>query len=142
LRYVLDCSVAVRWFVPQTHSELALRFLETLRERHNAAVAPDVIVPELGHVLRKLVVGKKLTPEQAALALERFLNVRLELAASATLAAPALQLALGHSATFYDALYVALAARDDLQVLTADDRMVSAFAKLDRVVRLADLPAS
>jgi predicted nucleic acid-binding protein len=38
----------------------------------------------------------------------------------------------------YDALYVTLAIREDLKVVTADDRMANAFATLDRTVRLAD----
>lgn len=45
-----------------------------------------------------------------------------------------------YMASFYDALYVALAVREDLKVLTADGGMVAAFQKLDRTVHLADLP--
>ena len=47
-------------------------------------------------------------------------------------------LAVKHMATFYDALYIALAEREDLKVLTADDGMANAFASLNRTVRLAD----
>ncbi len=139
MRYVLDCSVAVRWFAPQTHSERALHLLETLRERENIVVAPDVIVAELGHVLRKIVVGKRSTAERAEHFLRRFLGLGLELVPSVPLAPAALHLALGHSATFYDALYLALAEREDLSVVTADERMVRAFAPLRRTIRLADL---
>jgi len=39
----------------------------------------------------------------------------------------------------YDALYIALAVREDLKVVTADDRMVNAFAKVNRAVTLASL---
>ena len=48
-----------------------------------------------------------------------------------------MRLALRHTATFYDALYVSLAVREDLSVLTADDRMGSAFAPLNRTIALA-----
>ena len=50
----------------------------------------------------------------------------------------ALLLAFRHHATFYDALYIALAERENVKVLTADDGMVNAFASLDRTIRLAD----
>ena len=53
------------------------------------------------------------------------------------LAPEALDLAFRHSGTLYDALYLALAIREDLKVLTADDRMVRAFASLDRTLPLA-----
>jgi predicted nucleic acid-binding protein len=49
-----------------------------------------------------------------------------------------MELAVTHMATFYDALYVALAVRENLKVITADERMVNAFAKLDRAIPLAD----
>jgi predicted nucleic acid-binding protein len=140
LRYVLDCSVAVRWFVPQIHAEHALRFLETLHARENVALAPDIIVSELGHVLRKLAVGKRLSRQRAELSLERFLALGLDLVPSVPLAPTALSLALRHSGTFYDALYLALAEREAIPVLTADERMVSAFSPLVRTVHLADLP--
>jgi predicted nucleic acid-binding protein len=42
-------------------------------------------------------------------------------------------------ATFYDSLYVALAEREGISVITADDRMANAFSGLDRIVRLRDL---
>jgi predicted nucleic acid-binding protein len=141
LRYGLDCSVAVRWLVPQIHAKHALRFLGSLREGENTVIAPDVIVVELGHVLRKLVVGKKVTRGRASAFFDQFLNLDLGLVSSLPLAPDALQLALSHSATFYDSLYLALAEREDLPVLTADDRMAKAFAPLGRAVSLVDLPA-
>lgn len=95
MRYVLDCSVAVRWFVRQTYWEQALTVLERVHAGGTDLVAPDVIVAELGHC-----------------------------------------------GTFYDALYLALAEREDLQVLTADGRMTRAFAKLGRTLHLAGFSAS
>ncbi len=42
------------------------------------------------------------------------------------------------NATFYDALYLTLAEREDLTVLTADKHMVNAFGKLRRTLKLAN----
>jgi predicted nucleic acid-binding protein len=39
---------------------------------------------------------------------------------------------------FSDALYVALAIREDTKVLTADERMVNAFSRVERAVFLPD----
>lgn len=137
MRYVLDCSVAVRWFVAQTHADKAAHLLDGLASGRTSLLAPDVIVPEFGHVLRKLVVGKKLAPERARSFLDRFLLLPIEMSSARDLAPRALDLAFRHSATFYDALYLALAEREDLKVVTADERMASAFAPLDRTVSLA-----
>jgi predicted nucleic acid-binding protein len=64
----------------------------------------------------------------------------VQLFPSASLAPQAFALALAHTGTFYDALYVALAEQQDLKVLTADERMVNAFARLGRTLPLRHLP--
>ena len=138
LRYVLDCSVAVRWFVAQSHWQAAAVVLDRFGRGDIELLAPDVIIPEFGHVMRKLVVGRKLKAENGHAFLDRLLALPVEMTPSRVLAPLALDLAFGHSATFYDALYVALAERENLSVLTADERMAKSFAGLDRTVSLAN----
>lgn len=142
MRYVLDCSVAVRWFVPQTDWQVAARVFQRFRDNELIFVAPAVIIPEFGHVLRKLVIGKKATADRARDFLRFLLALYIERVADTELAPRALDLAFAHSATFYDALYLALAEREDLRVLTADGPMTRAFAKLDRTLHLVDYPIS
>lgn len=137
MRYVLNCSVAVRWLVPQTDSEHAVRVLEQFRVGHLALVAPDAIIPELGHVMRKLVVGKKVDEGRATVFFDRFLSLPIALEPAGLVASDALVLALRYTSTFYDSLYVALARREGVSVLTADQGMVRAFAPLDCVVPLS-----
>lgn len=139
MSYVLDCSVAIRWFVAQTHWQAAVSLLDRFGRGEITFIAPDVIVPEFGHVMRKLVVGRKLTSERGHAFLGGLLKLPVEMEPARSLAPRALELALEHSATFYDALYVALAEREDLKVVTADDRMTKAFADLDRTVSLAEI---
>jgi predicted nucleic acid-binding protein len=138
LRYVLDCSVVVRWFVPQIHFERAVEIFGAFQARAVDLVAPEVIIAEFGHVLRKLVVGASLDPEQAPADLDTFLTLPIAMVADRELAAEALRLALRYSATFYDSLYVALAIREDLKVITADKAMCAAFESLGRTLWLPD----
>lgn len=137
MRYVVDCSVAIRWFVAQSDWERAALALDRFSRGDLDLLAPDVIVPEFGHVMRKLVIGQKLKSEMGAVSLDRFLTLPIVMTPARDLARSALQLAFRHSGTFYDALYVALAEREDIKVLTADDRMTNAFAPLNRTVPLA-----
>ena len=139
MRYVLDCSVAVRWFVPQPHAPRALALLELIRERKVEVIAPDVIVPEFGHVLRKLAVGRTIKHEQAQTFFDRFLDMNVPQVPSLPLSRAALRLALAHMGTFWDALYVALAVENDLEVVAADEPMTKAFAPLERTIHLANL---
>ena len=62
MRYVLDCSVALKWFFQEPLSDVATRLLEQLQQGHAELVAPDCIVAELGHSCRKLVLRRKLLP--------------------------------------------------------------------------------
>jgi predicted nucleic acid-binding protein len=49
--YVVDASVAVKWFVPEPHTQAALRFLNG----DHQLMAPDLLVPEIGNTLWKKV---------------------------------------------------------------------------------------
>jgi predicted nucleic acid-binding protein len=139
VRYVLDCAVAVRWFVAQTHWEKCRRLLQRVHEGKAELIAPDVLVPEFGHVLRKLVIGKRIAAGEASQFMRRMLRVPIQLFPSSPLAPRALELALAQSGTFYDALYVALAEAENSSVVTTDDRMVLAFAHLARTIGVAEL---
>jgi predicted nucleic acid-binding protein len=137
VRFVLDCSIALKWFVPEPLSDEAV---VVLGRHHSGAldlVAPEVVLAEFGHGLRRDVVSGDLSREKATEALEDFLAIGVPTVPTRELAPRAFALALEHMATFYDALYVALAELEDVKVLTADERMVNAFAKLDRTVALA-----
>ena len=138
MRYVLDCSVALKWFFQEPLSDVATRLLEQLQRGDAELVAPDCIVAELGHSCRKLVLGRKLSAEESYAAIEEFASLPIALVPSRVLARQAMELAIQHLGTFYDALYIALAERESLKVITADDRMANAFARIDRTLALAD----
>lgn len=134
MRCVLDCSVAIKWFVAEADSGLAERCLIDQQEGRLAFVAPDILVPELTGTLNKHVARRTLAAGEARYALAEFLSMPIEVVSSETLARDALDLAIGYSGTLFDALYVALAVRQDLRLLTADANMARTFASLDRTL--------
>lgn len=138
MRYVLDCSVALKWFVPEEFSDKALWLLREVEGDRAKLLAPESIVAELGYVLRKAVLNGKMSAERSQEIIEDFTAVPLEWVSLRTLAPQAMRLTIAHMANFYDALYVALAVTEDLSVLTADGPMTRAFAALRRTVHLAD----
>lgn len=101
-------------------------------------IAPDLVVAEFGHSLRKHVVAGDLDAAECPDLVRDFLSLNVAKTTIAPLAEEAMRLAIVHMATFYDSLYIALALRENLRVLTADSRMINAFAKLERTVHLAD----
>lgn len=136
---MIDCNVAIKWYVPEAFSHIALRLLDRCEAGEVSFVAPESIVAETGHTLRRLLLGGKLTPQRSLEILHDFVAAPIVTVPLRPLAAEAMRLSAAHMGTYYDALYLALAEREDLRVVTADEGMVSAFARLDRTVSLATI---
>lgn len=121
---VVDSSVAVKWFVPETLSEAASRLLDGSFELW----APDLLVAEVGNTLWKKVARAELAVEEARAVLAAFAQVPLTLVSSKGLIEAALEIAAAYRRTVYDSLYLALAVACDCVLVTADDRLVNALA--------------
>jgi predicted nucleic acid-binding protein len=117
---VVDASVAAR---AVTGTSVAGRALRS-RLANSACHAPHLIDAEVGNVLRKQVAAGAIdadTAEAGLRALEPLIGARY---AHTAFVKPAWS--LRHNVTYYDALYVALAARLDVPLLTADKRLANA----------------
>jgi predicted nucleic acid-binding protein len=86
--------------------------------------APHVIDAEVGHVLRRGTLAGDLSASAASAALDRLVNVPLQRVPHRALLMRAWSLRANLS--FYDALYVALAERLRLPLLTLDARLAGA----------------
>jgi predicted nucleic acid-binding protein len=123
--YVTDASVAVKWYVPEIHSDEALRLLEPGNELH----VPDLMQAEVGNILWKKTRRGELTPSEARRVIRAILVVPLQVHATSSLLEGALDIALRADRTVYDALYVALAVALDVPLVTADRRLFQALAR-------------
>src|SRR5260221_5990652 len=121
-RVVVDASVAVKWFVPEIHSELAARLLDP----EFIVSVPDLIGPEFGNTLWKKVRRQEITPEEAAEILKTFPSLGVEIYASSALLSSAFEVAVALDRTVYDSLYLALAIAQDGALVTADQKFHSA----------------
>jgi predicted nucleic acid-binding protein len=45
--FVVDASVVLKWFLPEIHSDVARRLLDTTHQY----VAPDLLFPEVGNTM-------------------------------------------------------------------------------------------
>lgn len=114
---VLDASVAVRALLAEDVIGVAIQ--DRLAQDH--CLAPHLIDAEVGNVLRKRVASGAVeahSGEAALRALHTLVDERFPHGPLASVA-----WALRHNITFYDALYVALAARIGVPLLTADARL-------------------
>ncbi len=117
---VLEASVAGAALTESTTDALALR----RRVSENECHAPHVIDAEVGSLLRRHVAAGLLEPERAAAALRAVADLVDERYPHGPLAPVAWS--LRHNLTYYDVLCVALAARLDAPLLTADARLAVA----------------
>jgi predicted nucleic acid-binding protein len=118
-RVVVDASIAVKWFVPEELSAAARRLLAAEYE----LLAPDLLWAELGNALWKKHRRRELDQRTAGRLLRDFSRVPIEFHRTIRWAGAALELAMRHGVTVYDALYLALAAGHGCRVLTADRRL-------------------
>lgn len=51
--YVIDCNVAIKWFLPEEHASEALTFLEDASKNKTVLYAPEIIIFEFVGVLTK-----------------------------------------------------------------------------------------
>lgn len=115
---VLDASVLVEYLAGGEHAEQARA---RLLADDNALWAPHLVDAEVGHVLRRAVRTGALRPSTARAALRDLAELPLRRASHVGLLESAW--ALRANITFYDALYVALAERLDMPLLTLDGRL-------------------
>jgi predicted nucleic acid-binding protein len=118
-RVVVDASVAVKWFLPE---ELASEARQLLAPEYQL-LAPDLLWPELGNALWKKHRRREVDQRTATRLFQDLFRVPIEYHASRQLATPALELAIRHGVTVYDALYLALAVGSGCRLVTADRRL-------------------
>lgn len=122
-RYVVDSSVAVKWFVPEIHTDAAVRLLD---EGHEL-LAPDLFLPEFGNVVWKKIRLEELTLEEGRHVLRGLMAVPVDLYPSEQLLQPAFEIANGINRSVYDCFYIALALLRNCRLVTADRRFHDAL---------------
>lgn len=115
---VVDASVLVDYLAGGEHAESSR---ERLLGASEALWAPHLVDAEVGHVLRRAVLTGELPQATARAALEDLADLPLRRAGHVGLLERAWK--LRSNVTFYDGLYVALAERLDLTLVTLDARL-------------------
>jgi len=115
-RFVVDASVAVKWLVPEVHTEAARR---TLSGEHEL-LAPDLIWAEVGSALWKRWRSGQIGSDTANILLSTFRRAPLQISESKALMGSAWEIAERYDRSFYDSLYLALAASVECPLVTAD----------------------
>ena len=135
--WVVDASVIIKWYVPEDDSAAA-RALRVPRVRLSA---PDLLFIELSNILWKIVRRGDMQPARAIEIIEEIVASPFITYTNQSLARDAIDLAMTTDVSAYDASYVALAMRLNVQCITADQKLVQKLAGTpasDHVRLLAD----
>lgn len=123
--WVIDASVAIKWFVPEADSEVSKRYLDA----GETLLAPELLPIEFASVTLKKARLKEITADEAAAMLAKLLRVRITLAGHSPLVEPAVRWALAYGQSAYDCLYLALAVTNRCRMVTADKRFCNAIRR-------------
>lgn len=136
--YVVDASVVVKWVVEEPGTPQAM----TLLNRHELA-APDLILAECANIFWKKVRRRELSLPEARFAALMIEGSDLQLREMLPIWLAAIELAARIDYPAYDCLYLALAQREGLQFVTADESLVRKLGQsTDRAVRKLAVPLS
>lgn len=140
-RFVVDASVAIKWYLPEPHSADA----EKLLSRGFQLVAPDLLFSEIGNVLWKRVMRSEITVQKAQVILRALEALPIAVQPTAALAENAMTVSCGLKRSFYDSLYLALALMTDCRLVTADrklfDSVKDAAPIKKHILWIEDVPA-
>jgi predicted nucleic acid-binding protein len=134
---VVDANVAVKLFIVQPESDKAEALFRRLESDPRARFhVPDFFYAECASAFALYVRQTRYAARQARDHLQALLALGLRPADTAGLATPALDLALAHGISGYDAFYVALSERLKTPLVTADAGLFRALKGKPFDVRL------
>jgi predicted nucleic acid-binding protein len=139
---VVDASVGIKLFVAEDLSDQAHALFARLADDSPAQFyVPDLFYIECANILWKYVRRLGYPRDQTRQDLDDLSRLSLESIPTEELMSGALELALVHDITAYDASYVALAQRLGVPLITADDKLFRTLPPATgQILWVGDLP--
>ena len=128
--FVLDASVAAKWFLSARHETLtaeATGVLQSFSRDEIKLLVPDLFWPEIGNVFWKAIKIGRMTRRSAEEAVATLREASLPTAPCLPILPEAFAISNTFDITVYDALYVGLAVARNHLLITADERLVNSL---------------
>jgi predicted nucleic acid-binding protein len=126
--FVVDASVVGSWLLPDENHPEAVTALDRLKD--DEAFAPLLLWFELRNLLLANERRQRITPSQTAAALNLVQELPLRFDSQPD-SDTTLQLARAHKLTVYDAVYLELAVRRQLPLVTLDAALAEAGGRIN-----------
>ncbi len=134
MNFVIDASVAAKWFVPEAGTNDAEALLGAAAE----LIAPELLFVEVANFLWKAARTGRVKPARARRALA-MLPRYVALTSDRELVPAAFDLARTLDHPVYDCLYLALAGARDARLITADERLLGKASEASIGKRIVSL---
>jgi len=121
MSWIVDASVAAKWFFDEDLTEKARALISTDR----ALIAPDLILPEVCSVVWQRVLKREATVEQAHAVAKALPEILSLIVPSSEILIKALQISIELRHSIYDSMYLALAESRDIVFVTADRKLLA-----------------
>lgn len=136
MKVVVDASVAAKWFNKEEYSGEAVALKQAYVDGTVELVAPMHLIYEVGNSIWK---NKQLSVEDASKAISLLLDLDLNLVEpSANDLRRVMEIARKRSITFYDALYIEVAEKYGVKLVTADSEQIEKSEGIVDVVHVKD----
>jgi len=129
MKYVLDVSVAEKWYLPDPNTAKALKLRLDFYLGVHLLLAPDIFPAECAEMLVKAEQKGIIPQGDTALNLDDLLVVAVPLHPSFPLLQRAAAISLSTRLTLFPSMYLALAEREQCPLLTADNKVIRATRK-------------
>lgn len=121
--FVLDCSVAAKWILPEADRGPALGWFERYASGEVLLIAPDLLLAEFASLVAKRNRRKQISGAQAREGFSLMARCAPRLFDTRSLLVHALDLSIQYQLSLWDCVYVALAAEHNCPLITADARL-------------------
>ena len=125
MMYVLDSCVGLKWIFLEADSDIARKLRDDFTNGVIELLVPDIFPVEVAHAITRAERANRITPAEG----ERNMNNMLTLLPSVHDSLKHIPRAYELSSKFrigvYDCLYVALAEREQCELITADQRLIT-----------------
>ncbi len=123
MSYVVDASVAIKWYVPEIFENEAIQVLESGRELH----VPELILPEFSGIVSKKVRRGELSKSEGNRIVTAIARKSWTIHSHKNTIKSAYTGAEATGQTFYDWTYLALAISLSCEFVTADEKFYKAL---------------
>jgi predicted nucleic acid-binding protein len=141
MKYVIDSNVALKWVLPEQHTDKAIQLRDDFRNAVHELLSPDIFPVEVLHALTRAERQKRIPVGTGHRLWQSVMTDTPALHAHITLLDRAYQIASPARIGIYDCLYVALAEQEGCELVTADDKLLKNLQPgFPFIVSLASLP--